>query len=88
MPKGLLGKRLEPGGMHLWFQCPCGHRWSGASQPAKNVAWRLHKKACELAAGQCLTNQELRPIRVDQEAKVQVVESTLQQLHLSAMAKM
>ena len=71
MPKGKT--RCDQGGMYNWFLCPCGHRWDGASQRAKDLAWRLHKKKCEMAVDD-LTNSELRPIQLEREHRGQTAE--------------
>ena len=77
MPKGkTIGwtkTRCDQGGMYHWFLCPCGHRWDGASQRAKDLAWRLHKKKCEMAVDD-LTNSELRPIQLEREHRGQTAD--------------
>ena len=45
MPKGLKKMDVRGAEQH-WFECGCGYRWEGASQSAKNLAHRLHKKNC------------------------------------------
>ena len=73
MPKGL--KRCELGGTYHWFVCPCGHRWDGQSQRAKDMAWRLHnKKKCEKAVGD-MTNLELKPVELEHESSLQASEA-------------
>jgi hypothetical protein len=59
--------------MYHWFLCPCGHRWDGASQRAKDLAWRLHKKKCEIAVDD-LINSELRPIKLERESPSQATK--------------
>ena len=56
MPKGY--KRVEDGSEIFWFQCACGHRWTGRAQRAKDLAWRLHQKKCDLAAEHMLTDTQ------------------------------
>ena len=63
-----MSKDVIQGGGKDWFVCPCGFRWEGSTQRAKDLAWRLHGRRCDLAAtlvrqGIRLTNNEgSRPI--------------------------
>ena len=54
MPKGL--KTFYPGDEHHWFVCRCGYRYTGSTQTAKSMAFRLHQKRCEVARGNQLTH--------------------------------
>ena len=45
MPKGTKHMDVR-GAEYHWFECGCGHRWEGASQRAKDLAYRLHRKHC------------------------------------------
>ena len=65
MPKGMLSKRADLGRCNYWFQCGCGHRWEGSSQSAKDVAFRLHARKCEVAKGKRLQNHEMAPIAIE-----------------------
>ena len=56
MPKGHIRRDVRGTESH-WFECRCGYRWEGASQPAKNLAFRLHAKRCETASKCKLSNQ-------------------------------
>lgn len=47
MPKGK--KHVNEGGEFFWFDCGCGYRWSGGTQTAKTMAFRLHEKKCYIA---------------------------------------
>ena len=54
MPKGQKLMDIR-GSEYFWFECGCGHRWEGASQRAKDLAHRLHRKHCN--TGELQNNQ-------------------------------
>ena len=57
MPKGLKMRDLRGHESH-WFECGgCGYRWEGASEKAKNLAFRLHSKCCDAASKCKLSHQ-------------------------------
>ena len=56
MPKGM--KTFDTGANTFWFVCPCSFRWEGNTQRAKNLAWRLHGKKCEIARNMKLINNQ------------------------------
>ena len=39
------------GGEVLWVQCPCGYKWTGSSESAKALAYRLHGRKCQMMRG-------------------------------------
>ena len=45
------GLKLTSGGEVLWFECACNFRWSGSTDTAKSLAWKLHAKKCEMVKG-------------------------------------
>ena len=57
MPKGLKVSDVRGHELH-WFECSgCSYRWEGASQTAKNLAFRLHSKCCKVASKCELSNE-------------------------------
>ena len=51
-----MSRARETSGGMFWFECSCQHRWSGHSQKAKDLAWRLHGTTCDRASGKRLAN--------------------------------
>ena len=43
MPKGAMSKGGDAGGESHWFRCKCDYQWQGATQRAKDLAFRLHQ---------------------------------------------
>ena len=44
-------KLVASGGEVFWVQCPCGFRWSGSSESAKKLAYKLHGRKCQEMRG-------------------------------------
>lgn len=79
MPKGQTRCDLRGAESH-WFECGCGYRWEGASQPAKNLAFRLHGKRCEIASRCKLSNQNFGHHAVECESKAAFIDKHISEL--------
>ena len=44
-------QKLKASGEVLWVHCPCGYRWSGSSESAKALAYKLHGRKCQIMRG-------------------------------------
>ena len=76
MPKGLKMSDMRGYERH-WFDCgACGYRWEGASQTAKNLAFRLHSKCCK-AASKCKLSNETFGHRSELESETAFIDNCI-----------
>ena len=43
--------KVRASGEVLLVSCPCGYRWSGSSESAKKLCYKLHGRKCQMMNG-------------------------------------
>ena len=86
MPKGLKMRDVRGRESH-WFECgECNYRWEGASQTAKNLAFRLHSKYCNTASKCKLSNQTFGHCTV-LESETAFIDKRIEHMRMDNVAK-
>ena len=80
MPKGIMSKTIDAGGDNHWFRCKCDYQWQGATQRAKDLAFRLHQRNCANASNCSLKNETFAPSRMHLENNARKIDTSMAEL--------
>ena len=60
--------KVRASGEVLLVSCPCGYRWTGNTESAKKLTYKLHARKCQMMRG-------LQPINADGPGVVRYKEN-------------